>query len=55
MLGGMGVVIGLEVFNFFFPSDFRFLNNPRDTCRVQYVDYMDEIASEIGVKPNLQK
>ncbi|KAM6217251.1 flavin-containing monooxygenase 5-like [Rhynchocyon petersi] len=31
----------------------EFLNNPRDTRRVQYVDYMDEIASEIGVKPNL--
>ncbi|ELW70998.1 Dimethylaniline monooxygenase [N-oxide-forming] 5 [Tupaia chinensis] len=31
----------------------RFLNNPRDTRRVQYVDYMDEIASEIGVKPSL--
>ncbi|XP_008583786.1 PREDICTED: dimethylaniline monooxygenase [N-oxide-forming] 5-like [Galeopterus variegatus] len=31
----------------------EFLNNPRDSRRVQYVDYMDEIASEIGVKPNL--
>ncbi|XP_004706911.1 flavin-containing monooxygenase 5-like [Echinops telfairi] len=31
----------------------QFLTNPRDTRRVQYVDYMDEIASEIGVKPNL--
>uniref|UniRef100_A0A8C9DA19 Flavin-containing monooxygenase n=1 Tax=Panthera leo TaxID=9689 RepID=A0A8C9DA19_PANLE len=31
----------------------EFLNNPRDTCRVQYVEYMDEIASEIGAKPNL--
>ncbi|XP_058166043.1 flavin-containing monooxygenase 5-like [Dasypus novemcinctus] len=30
-----------------------FLNNPRDTRRVPYVDYMDEIASEMGVKPNL--
>ncbi|XP_069335356.1 flavin-containing monooxygenase 5-like [Eulemur rufifrons] len=29
------------------------LNNPLDTLRVRYVDYMDEIASEIGVKPNL--
>ncbi|KAF3823096.1 hypothetical protein GH733_010532 [Mirounga leonina] len=32
---------------------FVFLNNPGDTRRVQYVDYMDEIASEIGVKPKL--
>uniref|UniRef100_A0ABI7W6M3 Flavin-containing monooxygenase n=1 Tax=Felis catus TaxID=9685 RepID=A0ABI7W6M3_FELCA len=31
----------------------EFLNNPRDTCRVQYVEYMDEIASEIGAKRNL--
>ncbi|XP_044122190.1 flavin-containing monooxygenase 5-like [Neovison vison] len=31
----------------------EFLTNPRDTLRVQYVDYMDEVASEIGVKPNL--
>ncbi|XP_007525271.1 flavin-containing monooxygenase 5-like [Erinaceus europaeus] len=31
----------------------KFLNNPRDTRRVSYVEYMDEIASEIGVKPNL--
>uniref|UniRef100_H0XZJ7 Flavin-containing monooxygenase n=1 Tax=Otolemur garnettii TaxID=30611 RepID=H0XZJ7_OTOGA len=31
---------------------FRFLNGPRVTYgRVPYVDYMDEIASEIGVKP----
>ncbi|XP_037662918.1 flavin-containing monooxygenase 5-like [Choloepus didactylus] len=30
-----------------------FLNNPRDARRVPYVDYMDEIASEIGVKPHL--
>ncbi|XP_036879875.2 flavin-containing monooxygenase 5-like [Manis javanica] len=29
------------------------LNSPRVRRRVQYVDYMDEIASEIGVKPNL--
>ncbi|VFV21898.1 dimethylaniline monooxygenase [Lynx pardinus] len=31
----------------------EFLNNPRKTCRVQYVEYMDEIVSEIGAKPNL--
>ncbi|XP_006876061.1 PREDICTED: dimethylaniline monooxygenase [N-oxide-forming] 5-like [Chrysochloris asiatica] len=31
----------------------EFLNNPRDSHRVQYVDYMDEIATEIGVKPSL--
>lgn len=37
----------------FFPSGFRLLNSPRVRRRVQYVDYMDEIASEIGVKPNL--
>ncbi|XP_040085901.1 flavin-containing monooxygenase 5-like [Oryx dammah] len=30
-----------------------YLNCPRDARRVQYVDYMDEIASEIAVKPNL--
>lgn len=35
------------------PSGFRYLNSPRDACRVQYVDYMDEIASGIAVKPNL--
>ena len=35
------------------PSGFRYLNSPRDARRVQYVDYMDEIASEIAVKPNL--
>ncbi|KAM9106751.1 flavin-containing monooxygenase 5-like [Megaptera novaeangliae] len=29
------------------------LNNPCDTRRVQCKDYVDEIASEIGVKPNL--
>uniref|UniRef100_A0A8D0IZP1 Flavin-containing monooxygenase n=1 Tax=Sus scrofa TaxID=9823 RepID=A0A8D0IZP1_PIG len=34
-----------------FAKEYR--NNSRDTRRVQYVDYMDEIASEIGVKPNL--
>ncbi|XP_049633565.1 flavin-containing monooxygenase 5-like [Suncus etruscus] len=31
----------------------RYLESPRDTRRVQYVEYMDEIAVEIGVKPNL--
>ncbi|XP_037363908.1 flavin-containing monooxygenase 5-like [Talpa occidentalis] len=31
----------------------EFLNSPRDMRRVFYVDYMDDIASEIGVKPNL--
>ncbi|XP_004646114.1 dimethylaniline monooxygenase [N-oxide-forming] 5-like [Octodon degus] len=30
-----------------------FLESPRHTCRVPYIDYMDEIASELGVKPNL--
>ncbi|XP_077012894.1 flavin-containing monooxygenase 5-like [Tamandua tetradactyla] len=30
-----------------------FLSNPRDSRRVPYIEYMDEIASEIGVKPNL--
>uniref|UniRef100_A0A8C6E851 Flavin-containing monooxygenase n=1 Tax=Moschus moschiferus TaxID=68415 RepID=A0A8C6E851_MOSMO len=30
-----------------------YLNSLRDARRVQYVDYMDEIASEIAVKPNL--
>ncbi|XP_069890087.1 flavin-containing monooxygenase 5-like [Dipodomys merriami] len=31
----------------------QFVKNPRVPHRVQYIDYMDEIASEIGVKPNL--
>ncbi|KAM9002854.1 LOW QUALITY PROTEIN: flavin-containing monooxygenase 5-like [Sarcophilus harrisii] len=31
----------------------QFLQSPRDTSRVPYVEYMDEIASEIGVKPNV--
>ncbi|XP_005398381.1 PREDICTED: dimethylaniline monooxygenase [N-oxide-forming] 5-like [Chinchilla lanigera] len=30
-----------------------FVESPRDASRVQYIDYMDEIASELGVKPNL--
>uniref|UniRef100_A0A4W2GNQ5 Flavin-containing monooxygenase n=1 Tax=Bos indicus x Bos taurus TaxID=30522 RepID=A0A4W2GNQ5_BOBOX len=34
-------------------TQIMYLNSPRDACRVQYVDYMDEIASEIAVKPNL--
>ncbi|XP_004688156.1 PREDICTED: dimethylaniline monooxygenase [N-oxide-forming] 5-like isoform X2 [Condylura cristata] len=34
-------------------NEAHFLNNPRDRLRVLYVDYMDDIASEIGVKPNL--
>uniref|UniRef100_A0A8C6RU87 Flavin-containing monooxygenase n=2 Tax=Nannospalax galili TaxID=1026970 RepID=A0A8C6RU87_NANGA len=29
------------------------VKSPKDTRRVQYIDYMDEIASELGVKPNL--
>lgn len=29
------------------------MKSPRDVRRVPYIDYMDEIASEIGVKPNL--
>uniref|UniRef100_A0A5F8H6D8 Flavin-containing monooxygenase n=1 Tax=Monodelphis domestica TaxID=13616 RepID=A0A5F8H6D8_MONDO len=32
--------------------DKQFLKSPRDTSRVPYVQYMDEIASEIDVKPN---
>ncbi|XP_048214142.1 flavin-containing monooxygenase 5-like [Perognathus longimembris pacificus] len=31
----------------------QFVKSPRVVHRVQYIDYMDEIASEIGVKPNL--
>ncbi|XP_055480642.1 flavin-containing monooxygenase 5-like [Psammomys obesus] len=31
----------------------EFVKSPRGTHRVQYIDYMDEIASELGVKPNL--
>ncbi|KAM4860752.1 flavin-containing monooxygenase 5-like [Thomomys bottae] len=31
----------------------KFVKSPRVAHRVQYIDYMDEIASEIGVKPNL--
>ncbi|KAF7467926.1 Hypothetical predicted protein [Marmota monax] len=30
-----------------------FVDSPRDASRVYYIDYMDEIASELGVKPNL--
>lgn len=55
-IGRKEVVIWLEVSDcgfFFSPSAFRYLNNHRDTCRVNFVDYMDEIAAEIGVKPNL--
>ncbi|KAM9685475.1 LOW QUALITY PROTEIN: flavin-containing monooxygenase 5-like [Trichechus inunguis] len=32
---------------------FLFLNSPRTSRKVQYIDYMDELASEIRVKPNL--
>nr|XP_027778681.1 dimethylaniline monooxygenase [N-oxide-forming] 5-like [Marmota flaviventris] len=31
----------------------EFVDSPRDASRVYYIDYMDEIASELGVKPNL--
>ncbi|KAM9241809.1 LOW QUALITY PROTEIN: flavin-containing monooxygenase 5-like [Dugong dugon] len=31
----------------------NFLNSPRTSRKVQYIDYMDELASEIGVEPNL--
>ncbi|XP_047377659.1 LOW QUALITY PROTEIN: flavin-containing monooxygenase 5-like [Sciurus carolinensis] len=31
----------------------EFMESPRDAHRVQYIDYMDEIASELGVKPSL--
>ncbi|XP_008846479.1 dimethylaniline monooxygenase [N-oxide-forming] 5-like [Nannospalax galili] len=31
----------------------QFLESPRDARRVQFIDYMDEIGSELGVKPNL--
>uniref|UniRef100_A0A4X2JVI0 Flavin-containing monooxygenase n=1 Tax=Vombatus ursinus TaxID=29139 RepID=A0A4X2JVI0_VOMUR len=37
----------------FFPSGSRFLKSPRDIRRVPFIDYMDQIASEIKVKPNL--
>ncbi|CAO2637589.1 Flavin-containing monooxygenase 5 [Lemmus lemmus] len=30
-----------------------FVESPRGIHRVQFIDYMDEIASELGVKPNL--
>ncbi|XP_058392919.1 flavin-containing monooxygenase 5-like [Diceros bicornis minor] len=33
--------------------DKELLSNPHNKLRVKYVDYMDEIASEIGVKPHL--
>lgn len=36
-----------------FSSRSRFVESPRGIHRVQYIDYMDEIASELGVKPNL--
>ncbi|XP_002715274.1 flavin-containing monooxygenase 5-like [Oryctolagus cuniculus] len=31
----------------------EFVKSPRHVHRVQYIHYMDEIASELGVKPNL--
>uniref|UniRef100_A0A8C5KVZ2 Flavin-containing monooxygenase n=1 Tax=Jaculus jaculus TaxID=51337 RepID=A0A8C5KVZ2_JACJA len=31
----------------------QFVKNPRDVRQVRYIDYMDEIACELGVKPNL--
>ncbi|GAB1285656.1 Dimethylaniline monooxygenase [Apodemus speciosus] len=31
----------------------EFVKSPRGIHRVQYIDYMDEIASELGVKPSL--
>uniref|UniRef100_A0A8C6EY21 Flavin-containing monooxygenase n=1 Tax=Marmota marmota marmota TaxID=9994 RepID=A0A8C6EY21_MARMA len=31
----------------------EFVDSPRGASRVYYIDYMDEIASELGVKPNL--
>ncbi|KAM5237494.1 flavin-containing monooxygenase 5-like [Ctenodactylus gundi] len=31
----------------------EFAGSSRFLCRVNYIDYMDEIASELGVKPNL--
>ncbi|CAO2637591.1 Flavin-containing monooxygenase 5 [Lemmus lemmus] len=31
----------------------EFVESPRGIHRVQFIDYMDEIASELGVKPNL--
>lgn len=35
------------------PPYSRFVDSPRDASRVHYIDYMDEIASELGVKPSL--
>lgn len=31
----------------------RYVDSPRHTIQVDYVDYVDEIASQFGVKPNL--
>uniref|UniRef100_F6T1Q3 Flavin-containing monooxygenase 5 n=1 Tax=Xenopus tropicalis TaxID=8364 RepID=F6T1Q3_XENTR len=31
----------------------RYVTSPRHTIQVDYVDYMDELASQFGVKPNL--
>ncbi|RWS24096.1 dimethylaniline monooxygenase [N-oxide-forming] 5-like protein, partial [Leptotrombidium deliense] len=33
----------------------RFYDSPRNTLEINFIDYMDEIASFIGVKPNLWK
>ena len=47
------IVLGEMEFLIVSSSGFRYLNSPRNARRVQYVNYMDEIASEIAVKPNL--
>ncbi|XP_054837889.1 flavin-containing monooxygenase 5-like [Eublepharis macularius] len=31
----------------------RYVKSPRHTIQVDYIDYMDEVATEIGVKPNV--
>ena len=36
-----------------FSSHLNFRKSPKDSRHVQFIDYMDEISSELGVKPNL--
>lgn len=33
----------------------RYVDSPRHTLQVEFIEYQDELAEEIGVKPNLLK
>lgn len=47
------IVLGEMEFLIVSSSGSRYLNSPCNARRVQYVNYMDEIASKIAVKPSL--